>query len=198
VVQEINSARKITIHCNSRKISWTKLKDIQNMLGLDHDTTIQQLSINQQLDNLDPEVFLGGPRSLELPQCNSSFGLPPLYNLLCQFWLQETSDPRDKIYALVGLSTTRNDSHFVIDYSASVRQVFTDAAKYILKSSQRLDVICSTTRTVDEFGLPSWVPNWNINDEDYGSPFISIRLLQNPRVTPVGRTHGSPWAGSKF
>lgn len=107
----------------------------------------------------------GGPRGLELPLKAGSSTRVDLHTLLAHFWPFTSSDPRDKVYALVGLTTARNDPDLVIDYTASVRQVYIATAKYIMASSGKLDFICSRPRLSNNtFDLPSWIPDWTYWD----------------------------------
>jgi hypothetical protein len=191
VVQEINSAKKITLLSGSCNIDWQKLKAVQNMLISDHSSALLRLSTNEALDRLDSEVIFGGPRSVELPPSDSPSSPPHLYTLLCRYWLQKSSDPRDKIYALVGLSMARDDPNFVIDYSASIRQVYISAAKYIIISSQSLDGIFSTKRGIDQFGLPSWVPDWNVEGRKFGHP---VTVINDANEGPPFKASGSSTA----
>ncbi|KAE9362832.1 HET-domain-containing protein [Stipitochalara longipes BDJ] len=160
VIQEIHSAKDATILCGQRTIDWRKVLASQNILQLYHLNLVTQLALMEPLLHLfNSAIFYAGAKDFELPPGDSS-GPPSLHTLLCKFWKQRTSDPRDKIYALVGLSSARNDPEFVIDYSAPTRLVFLDMAKYIIQQSQGLDVICSMIRRGNIYNLPSWAKDW--------------------------------------
>jgi hypothetical protein len=124
---------------------------------------------------------------MELPQ-NLSSSDPDINALLSAFWAKKASDPRDYIYALVGLSSARNDSRFIVDYSASVRQVYINVVRYILVSSKKLDVICSKISGSDEFDLPSWVPDWSAFSLEVGAPVISIIGNKGEQYCSAGTT----------
>jgi hypothetical protein len=175
VIQEINSAKKLEILCGRCKINWSNAVAVQNVLHLYHRKLVSQLLTEEPgLLDLGFAILFQGPQSLELSQYNGSLALPSLYSLLCKFWKQGTSDPKDRIYALVGLSSTRNDPRFAIDYLSPSSQVYTDTAKYLLLSSQRLDVICSMPRRESTLSLPSWVSDWTNDTTRYGLPLVSL------------------------
>jgi hypothetical protein len=78
----------------------------------------------------------------------------------------ESTDPRDNVYALLGL--TRDNSRDVIipDYSEqnTTRSTFTKTMRYLLSQrNQPLDNLCGAgigaDRNIQE--LPSWVPDWS-------------------------------------
>jgi hypothetical protein len=68
-------------------------------------------------------------KGLEIPRRDSPSTPPDLYTTLSAFTLKNSTDPRDRVYALVGLTTARDDPRFVINYSASVRRIYIDAVK---------------------------------------------------------------------
>ncbi|KAK7218970.1 hypothetical protein V2G26_006973 [Clonostachys chloroleuca] len=103
----------------------------------------------------------------------------PLLDLLESFRNRELTDPRDKIYALLGLATDITYTHDgetaeikgqknadppQPDYSKSVSDVYYEYACFFIESGQWCDVLHSAalnrlgnTRLAD---LPSWVPDW--------------------------------------
>ena len=63
-----------------------------------------------------------------------------LLDVLARFREAEASDPRDKIYGLLGL--TSEDHGIVPDYSKSVQEVFIDATAAHINMTQTLDIVC--------------------------------------------------------
>ena len=109
---------------------------------------------------------------MQIPRSATS-SIPDIDTLLSIFWMKVSSDPRDMVYALVGLTTARDNPRLIVDYSVSVRRVYTDVTKYILVSSQKLDIICWVPRGTNQFRLPSWVPDWTVLPR-FGLPILSI------------------------
>jgi len=77
----------------------------------------------------------------------------------------ECSNPRDKVYGLLGLSNVFKESLPDPDYNKTAVEVFTDLAKAFLARTNSLDVLnhagaplrVSRPETEDR---PSWVPYW--------------------------------------
>ncbi|EEU42374.1 uncharacterized protein NECHADRAFT_79878 [Fusarium vanettenii 77-13-4] len=88
-----------------------------------------------------------------------------LMELLIQCRFRQASDPRDKVYALLGLidaDADKSASSFAIeaDYRLSTSQVYCHAARKLLLQSGDLNVLGACTPTTN-LELPSWVPDWS-------------------------------------
>ncbi|KAH6639409.1 heterokaryon incompatibility protein-domain-containing protein [Boeremia exigua] len=84
----------------------------------------------------------------------------------------EVTDPRDKIYGLLGLPTMYDDRSkdpIIPNYALSASRVYTDVTRKYISREQNLDilalVLCDSPNSptdqehIDD--LPSWVPNFN-------------------------------------
>jgi len=78
----------------------------------------------------------------------------------------KSTDPRDRIFALLGMPFAGNDPEartlLAPDYSRDVRSVYTEAARRILEQDQHLRLL-STVQHGPELdpSYPSWVPRWD-------------------------------------
>lgn len=101
-----------------------------------------------------------------------------LLDVLSRFRAADSTDPRDKIYGLLGLAT---DDHGIIpDYRKSVQDVYIDVARSQLNATQNLDLITQSlwplrntpalksyelgydvSETSATLDLPSWLPNFS-------------------------------------
>lgn len=82
------------------------------------------------------------------------------YLLYC-YSKQKCGDPRDHVYALLGISAKHDGLDLEINYKKSVEQVYISTALYLIQSSRTLDILTFVQpRTVDTHVLPTWVPDW--------------------------------------
>lgn len=99
----------------------------------------------------------------------------PLAMLLQKHRFSKSTDPRDKVYAFLGLASSsmapfRNNSEVITpDYNLSAQQVFKATAKALLTTYRNLSVLShvedpSIRRTP---GLPSWVPDYSVSIDPY-------------------------------
>lgn len=75
------------------------------------------------------------------------------------------TDPRDKVYSLLNMiSIDQRRDEFAwlldIDYSISVVEVYTRAARYSIETEHTLEIMCFKEGAAATPNLPSWVPDW--------------------------------------
>jgi hypothetical protein len=90
----------------------------------------------------------------------------PLFTILEQFAGMDCSNPRDRVYGVLGLCLQKDN--FPIDYAVSIEVIFLETARTILNLDNSLEVLAQaglSSRPVSspsEFlQLPTWVPTWN-------------------------------------
>ncbi|KAF3803307.1 hypothetical protein GCG54_00013417 [Colletotrichum gloeosporioides] len=86
-----------------------------------------------------------------------------LSDLLWNTWDREAKDRRDKVFAVLGLVGKNKGLLLKPDYSKSVRQVFCETARDVIRMEDKLDILLAANGTrndVDGVQLPSWVPDW--------------------------------------
>jgi len=93
-----------------------------------------------------------------------------LYCLLnCTLTLQATN-PKDKIYALLGIAGNRNGLVVIPDYSKTDVDVFTDVAEQIILMKNDLSIFSYVHDSNTHQALwPSWVPMWTSTSTGLGS-----------------------------
>ncbi|KAH6642310.1 heterokaryon incompatibility protein-domain-containing protein [Boeremia exigua] len=91
-----------------------------------------------------------------------------LLQILDAFCEHQSSDPRDKVYGLLGILRQRsayNPEAISVDYSKSVAQVYTDTALEILRTNNNLEVLDHVANAEDsepDTEFPTWVPRWDL------------------------------------
>jgi hypothetical protein len=113
-----------------------------------------------------------------------------LLNLLSQFRPRLASDPRDKLYALLGVSLGDDDPLVKPDYSKGTMKVFWDATRSIIKDhesfSGKLQVLQWAVPHSKELGWPSWVPDWRITDiSDVGIGLAELNASFPAKYRPI-------------
>lgn len=80
----------------------------------------------------------------------------------------DATDPRDKVYAIIGLLEQRGyKSPLRVSYRVTVEELYIQVAKIIQRDSETLDMMSQVevepvTSQGIRSGLPSWVPNWTV------------------------------------
>lgn len=89
-----------------------------------------------------------------------------LLSTLRKAWYHEATNPRDKVYALLGLVAEDERSRYQVDYSMSIEQVYSVTTKTMLKHDSTMEVLClagiDQRSTAD---LPSWCPDWRVLEQ---------------------------------
>ena len=98
----------------------------------------------------------------------------PLLELLWKNRWKLASDPRDKVFGLLGLSDLSSSTHpgLKIDYNRTVRDVYIGVFQAIVDMTSKLDILCFSAPVAAQWNpeaipgtgqtvLPSWVPDWS-------------------------------------
>lgn len=111
----------------------------------------------------------------------------------------DSTNPRDKIYALLSLAR----STLPIDYSQSVSEVYFNITKELIQTHTRgvhlLGLAGCAAKQTSSFELPSWVPdysteygvtNWSFKDQYFRAGIVggNLRPRRTPRVDDTNKT----------
>jgi hypothetical protein len=150
VIQEVSCAKTAIIYCGDEAIPWTTLDNVCDILK----TVDPQLrSLFYARPSYIRTLTHGGPRALQLSRYSPHTTTPPLLELLLSHKSKKSTDPKDKVYALVGISSSQH-TFGTIDYSLSIREIYTHTARHIISTSKKLEVICVKQHDLGQYGLP--------------------------------------------
>ena len=92
---------------------------------------------------------------------------PALAWLLGQSRKWQCTDPRDKVYGLLGFVADLEKEDMVIDYKLPVRTVYANAAKMLITKYKSLSFLCQSM--LDDHpssnDLPTWLPDWSDGED---------------------------------
>ena len=159
VIQEVASAKLDPLtYCGSRQVAWSRLrygarhvvKDYPGLLD-----TITRVPGPDQLSDHTGVLRMDSYRSLIRTGRVLRIG-----QLLVENRVASSADPRDKLYALLGLASDGNAEELTPDYAKPLSQVFKELFRYVVTRDKRLDLICAS-QPVGVPTIPCWIPNWH-------------------------------------
>lgn len=168
VVQEVLKARSAKVHCGTTSLPWETYTSASEAFkrheGQLNRSFPAQLLVSQQHKSYMEVLSSLGPgsihdlRSLEKSEAYS------FLKVLNAYRTKHASDPRDKVFGVLGILPEEFRYEFRPNYSASLKEVYTNVVDFLLRTTGRLDVICEAIYFplhISTANLPSWVPDWS-------------------------------------
>jgi hypothetical protein len=161
VVQEVAAASSVVVCLGSRLFPWSDIARIAPLLEM-----------RAKLAPINKEIHGASHMSLV---SSENWEPQPLSMLLVFFRHFNATDPRDKVYALLGLATDASELALEPDYSNSVAKVYWAASRAILMKRRSLNILYMVGYASVEYEdeLPSWVPDWS--NTHIPAPFITFK-----------------------
>lgn len=101
-----------------------------------------------------------------------------VYPMLVRTRTSLATDPRDKLYSILGLIDDSDDPLLQPDYTMSADEVFTRLSISIVTRSVSLDCLGSAG-LVRDIDVPSWVTDWTVQHDRTPSPFCMVDRVFN-------------------
>lgn len=162
IIQELNLAREVTLLCGESTCDFYSFKwmlDLEDEAERLRMWTYYDLQDIEHLRSYTAAVIARGLATVAVLTRTS------LCSLVKRSFLSLATDPRDKIYALLGLVPSHMKA-IDIDYTRNVVQVYTDFVLSEIITTGRLSTFYSTpcnknerTRSI----FPSWVPDLQLS-----------------------------------
>lgn len=153
VIQEVNVSKSALICCHNSEISAADF-----MEGVDCANELGPLWLVGNITFDNPfRVLKNQSQDVERPS---------LISLLIGFSYFQASDPKDKVYALLGLAPAHERAKIIPNYNLTAEQVFHSTTIAILEQSGNLDILCAETKRhaqeveTEVSDLPTWVCNY--------------------------------------
>ena len=181
VVQEVIAANDDPlVGCGRTWVPWSSFQVVISGLGLEGsfgaETPFQDAVAIYKLSSLRD-------RYVDEP-FDARPSLPTLEDLLTATCDRKTSQPHDKVYALLGLTQPDVVAEVDVDYSRPFSDAFQKAMCNVLKTSNNLNFLVQAMNPRQCMSVPSWCvdfsePNWNritnrcewlsLPDDDHGA-----------------------------
>lgn len=162
VRQEINLSRpEAVVFCGEAAMLWLDFRKANSMMMNTVDPTSDVLSdqgeiIQKRTRHIDDLAFYRPSNRT--------------WQTLRNAGSSQCSNPRDKIYANLGLiREAEGDLGLVPNYEQSVREVNIELVLALLKFHKRLDILRCCELSDEHGDLPSWTPNWSIGTMIFGN-----------------------------
>lgn len=189
IIQEVSVARIAHVQCGPFLLPWELFRSAFNA---------RQLLRCQPLQHSDP---LATPNAVSTVRdarkrfwndgfCTDLAGAMPLFSF------SKAKDPRDYIYAALGLikhtSRPGRFNRIVPDYTKDVSEVYLEAASHMIIERKDLYIwgLNDPPRTKTVTNLPTWVPDWSMESEE-GNPYHCKLLFSRafPGDLVIDRRH---------
>ncbi|KAM0214756.1 hypothetical protein ACHAQD_008655 [Fusarium lateritium] len=172
VVQEIFNAKCIYVYCGPAILPWESYRRASELFSQRRNELTfnnkyhDKIRLATSPDHFSSEQILihQGPASLPNLRLLMSNGEEPLLQILRTCRRKLASDPRDKLYGILGVLPKGIRDHFRVDYGLSVKEVYTGIVRFLLKETERLDIICEAIHFPihsSSINLPTFVPDWS-------------------------------------
>ncbi|KAH7161045.1 heterokaryon incompatibility protein-domain-containing protein [Dactylonectria macrodidyma] len=165
-VQEYVLARRATFQYGSTLIESQRVQDafsnLRNHAAMD--CCGRHASILEECPVYGTNLFFALSRIDDLDSMRRYRNQNDVLETLSMYRQRGCSDPRDRVYGILGMDFRGYGSQIRPDYSIEVKELFVQLAQEQIQQTQSLDVLTHVLRGEDSVpGLPSYVPDWNIS-----------------------------------
>ncbi|KAL7908438.1 heterokaryon incompatibility domain-containing protein [Trichoderma velutinum] len=157
VVQEIWQAREAILQCGGSTLKWKTIE--------------KAMKYQEAWDDMG-SLVKGTKRWKSWASLKRRYGLAihisqkrllgsKLSDILWNIWDRDATDPRDKVFAVLGLvGKEYNDTLPDIDYCKTIEQVYREVASFVIMKEKSLDLLLAASGPNHQASLPSWAPDW--------------------------------------
>ena len=171
IIQEVVLSQDVAVILGEYLISWNLvLETAQAYLKLD----LLRVTIPHDNTTFWRDFEVCAANFFYTLKFNGDFQCRSLIQLLRSSRHYYCSDPRDKVYALLGLANDQGVHQMVsVDYTKSVEAVYLECAKFLIRNGDGMEMLLQAgipqnpEYTDLKLSLPSWVPDWFASGPEY-------------------------------
>ncbi|CZR68730.1 uncharacterized protein PAC_18629 [Phialocephala subalpina] len=163
IVQELASASDLIFVCGKATASDNALYDALRLLrnfaqyqNLKWNAMVKETHFKRPTGVSLMSINTGGP--INMLKFRRAPHAAPLIHIMRTFRFFSSTDPRDKVFALLGISRDSEILGLRADYNKTCEQVYTDAARRLIHAGY-MDILGLVQFPKNIPGLQSWVPD---------------------------------------
>jgi hypothetical protein len=160
VVQELGASESTTILGYGKSIRWDQFLRAIYFLHYSLRAPVNNIRKLTGLEKIRQSYYAGKRQ--------------PLRDLIRECRYRKATDPRDKIFSLLGMMGDSKSAFLTPDYTKSVSEVYANAAFHFIQQSGSLDPLCGWQTLGRQEQLPSWTPDYYLNQDLADAPLVSI------------------------
>lgn len=181
VVQEVFNARNRVVYCGSTNLPWKAFQDASEVFRNNKDVLDRNFhpgycnNFHQARHGSYSQVLVyGGPGSLTGIGTVDKFSdgdnvsdleaFQDLLDVMRNCRPKHSSEPRDKVYGILGVLIKKVRNGIKVNYSIPVKDVYTNVFQTIVEKTNSLDILCDSIHSptyTNRNNLPSWAPDWS-------------------------------------
>ena len=177
VIQEVAVAREVIVQAGRTTISW-----------LAFSAALEKCSNNHEMKSVIEAVST--INTIRTARSQKPYYMD-LFVLLERFRHCLATDERDKVFALLGLTSSSLAQERVVqvtpDYSKPAADIYRSLTRQYINKRKNLDIICHATLS-NHMLVPSWVPSWSWYDP--GLSVLPKHRILGARHEPMYRCCG--------
>ncbi|MCJ1238061.1 hypothetical protein MMC14_006049 [Varicellaria rhodocarpa] len=154
IVQEMAIPTHLILQCGQNSMDWDEFSRALKLLHMQSRSALTVMKIDSSLERLEVlAAFRAGV------QADSRKIGGDLYSNVIGTRLFSSTDPRDHIFALLGVTDRLDDNPIVPDYSSGFEELYCQFVKNAIRHNGNLDILGQADSPFND-ELPSWVPDW--------------------------------------
>jgi len=177
VIQEVAVAREVLVVCGTLCCSWETMEKFAIAILTNVVTYgLSELVLARTLSNV-----------ICISNIRRAFGRFGKRDVSIWVYLKATilflaTDPRDRVYSLLGLVLPERLSHLVVDYTLPWESLYTKLSQEFYQSGRVFNILSfsGTQRQTAGITLPSWVVDWSLDPMIYEFLYSQQELMYDP------------------
>lgn len=174
VIQEIQLAKQLSIHCGAKRLSWSTFRRARECI----------INWREPFES-EKEVYgfmmTSLPARMDELRAKGHTKQIPLVDWLENFKESMCTDPKDKVYAFVGLASDCQNNALAIDYSKSLSQICFDVLKLYFPG-QLSAPGCLESHTANVLHLSHSLSRWLRMDSEDGPSIETYDEMRKEQV----------------